>query len=336
MMNTDPKQTHVLILSGGLSHERDVSLRSGNCVANILKDSGYQVSIGDVDTKLLETIARESPDVVWPLIHGAEGEDGSLQDLLELLGVAYVGTSADGCRLASRKSVAKSVLQKSWIPTQPFALLPHTLFRQLGARGILAAIERSLGFPLVVKPDDGGSALGVSVIDGPDQLPAAMVSCFAYSDYALLERAVTGREVAISVIDIDNQPQALPPVEIVADGPYDYDARYNTGRTEYFTPARLHEELANNVKELAVAVHQVLGLRHISRVDVMIDEDDRPWVIDINVAPGMTETSLFPQAVAKSVGNAIYGKIVEAALRDAQQVQQQREEAGRAARPEHD
>lgn len=326
-MSTDPAQTHVLILAGGLSHERDVSLRSGNCVANILKDAGYQVSIGDVDANLLDTIANEQPDVVWPLIHGAEGEDGSLQDLLELLEVPYVGTTAAGCRLASRKSVAKSVLQKSWIPTLPFALLPHTLFRQLGASGILTAIERSLGFPLAVKPDDGGSALGVSVIDSAGELPAAMVSCFAYSDWALLERAVKGREIAVSVVDVDDHPQALPPVEIVADGPYDYDARYNTGRTEYFTPARLDQELANNVQELAVAVHQVLGLRHISRVDIMIDDDDRPWVLDINVAPGMTETSLFPQAADKSVGDEIYGQIVEKALRDAKVDGQQRDEA---------
>ena len=305
--------TSVIVLAGGLSHERDVSLRSGRRVAAFLKDSGFDVSVLDVDGLLLDRLERHRPDVVWPLVHGSAGEDGSLQDLLELLEIPFVGTDADGCRLASRKSVAKSILRNNNIPTPEFALLPQSLFRQLGARKVLAAIENSLGLPLVIKPDDGGSALGVTLVDDPAQLPGGMVACFAYSDYALLERAVRGTEIAVSVVDVGDGPQSLPPVEIVTDGPYDFDARYNAGRTEFFTPARLSDADAECVMKTAEAVHEALGLRDLSRTDLILDNNGIPWVLDINVAPGMTETSLLPQSAAAGPGYAIYADLVRTA-----------------------
>ncbi|WP_250505432.1 D-alanine--D-alanine ligase family protein [Bowdeniella massiliensis] len=306
--------TSVVVLAGGLSHERDVSLRSGRRIGQFLTDAGFDVTVTDVDANLLAKLTDLKPDVVWPLVHGAAGEDGSLQDLLELLDLPFVGTDADGCRLASRKSVAKSILKAHGIATPEFALLPQMLFRQLGASGILSAVEHSLGLPLAVKPDDGGSALGVTIVREASELPAAMVACFAYSDYALIEQAVDGTEVAVSVIDTGDGPRALPAVEIVTDGPYDYDARYNAGRTEYFTPARLPEDVTERVQATAVDVHEVLGLRHVSRIDLIVDAEGTPWVLDINVAPGMTETSLFPQAAASGPGVEIYADLVRAAL----------------------
>lgn len=306
--------TSVVVLAGGLSHERDVSLRSGRRIGQFLTDAGFDVTVTDVDANLLAKLTDLKPDVVWPLVHGAAGEDGSLQDLLELLDLPFVGTDADGCRLASRKSVAKSILKAHGIATPEFALLPQMLFRQLGASGILSAVEHSLGLPLAVKPDDGGSALGVTIVREASELPAAMVACFAYSDYALIEQAVDGTEVAVSVIDTGDGPRALPAVEIVTDGPYDYDARYNAGRTEYFTPARLPEDVTERVQATAVDVHEVLGLRHVSRIDLIVDAEGTPWVFDINVAPGMTETSLFPQAAASGPGVEIYADLVRAAL----------------------
>ncbi|MDO5700536.1 MAG: D-alanine--D-alanine ligase [Bowdeniella nasicola] len=309
------KSTTVVVLAGGLSHERDVSLRSGRRIGALLADAGYDVQLCDVDATLLERLREIQPDVVWPLVHGSAGEDGSLQDLLQLLNLPFVGTDADGARLASRKSVSKSVLKANNIPTPEFALLPQALFRQLGASGILAAVRDSLGLPLVVKPDDGGSALGVSLVTEEADLPSAMVSCFAYSDYALIERAVDGVEIAVSVVDTGSGPTALPPVEIRTEGTYDYDARYNAGRCEYFTPARLSEEQRSLVCQTAEKVHQVVGLRHLSRIDMILDELT-PWVIDINVAPGMTETSLFPQAVAASDGPSVYSDVVRLALNE--------------------
>lgn len=306
----------VAILAGGLSHERDVSLRSGRRVAAALRDRGLAVSVLDVDANLVPALERLRPDVVWPLVHGSTGEDGSLQDLLGLLGLPYVGTLAAGCRLASNKPVAKAVLRAARLPTPDYAAFPQSLFREVGAQAVLSAVEAQLAMPLVVKPAGGGSALGVSLVESRDQLPDAMVSCFAYGDVALVETAVAGTEVAVSVVDLGEGPRALPAVEIVTEGPYDYDARYNAGRSEYFVPARLDAEQTRTVGDLAVAVHTTLGLRHLSRTDMILDADGTAWFLDVNVAPGMTETSLFPQAAqAAGDGDDIYVRIVRAAAR---------------------
>ncbi|KAE8763561.1 D-alanine--D-alanine ligase family protein [Georgenia thermotolerans] len=306
----------VAILAGGLSHERDVSLRSGRRVAAALRDRGLRVEVLDVDANLLPALERIRPDVVWPLVHGSTGEDGSLQDLLALLGLPFVGTAAAGCRLASRKPVAKAVLRAAGLPTPDYAALPQSLFREVGAQSVLRAVEDRLGLPLVVKPAGGGSALGVTVVTESSQLPGAMVACFAYGDEALIERRVAGTEVAVSVVDLGDGPRALPAVEIVTDGPYDYDARYNPGRSEYFVPARLDEARTRTVGDLAVAVHRTLGLRHLSRTDMILDDEGTAWFLDINVAPGMTETSLFPQAAqADGPLDDLYVDIVRAALR---------------------
>lgn len=305
----------VAILAGGLSHERDVSLRSGRRVAGVLRDQGVHVEVLDVDSSLIPTLETMRPDVVWPLVHGSTGEDGSLQDLLGLLGVPFVGTDAAGCRRASLKPVAKSLLAAVGVATPEHVALPQALFREVGAQRVLAAVVARLGLPLVVKPAGGGSALGVTVVTDPRELPEAMVDCFAYGDVALIERAVSGTEVAVSVVDTGDGPRALPPVEIVTDGPYDYDARYNAGRSEYFVPARLDDAGAAAVADLAVTVHRTLGLRHLSRTDMILDDAGTAWFLDANVAPGMTETSLFPQA-AQAAGRPeeIYLAIVRAAL----------------------
>ncbi|MDD9206091.1 D-alanine--D-alanine ligase, partial [Georgenia sp. 10Sc9-8] len=221
----------VAILAGGLSHERDVSVRSGRRVAGVLQDAGARVQVHDVDADLIPSLRAQRPDVVWPLVHGSTGEDGSLQHLLDLLDLPYVGSDAAACRLASHKPVAKTLLRAAGVATPASASLPQSVFRQMGAQAVLSAVLKNLGLPLVVKPADGGSALGVTMVTTTDQLPEAMVSCFAYGDEALIESAVAGTEVAVSVVDLGDGPRALPPVEIVTDGAYDYDARYNAGRT---------------------------------------------------------------------------------------------------------
>jgi len=195
--------------------------------------------------------------------------------------------------------------------------LPHDTFRELGAQAILAAILERFGLPLVVKPARGGSALGVSVVREASQMPRAMVDCFAYGDVALVERFVAGVEVAVSVVDTGAGPSALPAVEIVADGGmYDYDARYNAGATEFFCPARLTTQVAGAVADAALRAHTAFGLRHLSRTDLIVDPEGRPWFLEVNVAPGMTETSLLPQA-ADAGGEdhgKLYRRIVEHAL----------------------
>lgn len=290
----------VAVLAGGLSHERDVSVRSGRRVQDALRDAGAHVTLHDLDTSLIPALRERDDVVVWPVLHGASGEDGSIQGLLELIGVPYVGTTAKAARVAWVKSVAKAVFGREGVPTPDFVTLPQSLFREAGAEQVLDAIAERFGLPVVVKPARGGSALGVSVVTERDQLARAMVHCFAYDQTALIETAIQGTEVAVSVLGTGDDAEALPAVEISAQGPYDYDARYNPGRVEYFAPARLDSAQADAVAQTALAVHRLLDLRDLSRIDIIIDGNGAAQVLDVNVAPGLTETSLFPQAVVAS------------------------------------
>lgn len=308
----------VLILAGGLSHERDVSIRSGRRVAETLRDRGHRVSVQDVDTQLLgslEQLRTVDDGVVWPLLHGSSGEDGSLQALLELAEVPFVGTRSKAARVAWLKPVAKAVYGREGVPTPDFVTLPQSLFREVGAEQVLDAIVARFGLPLVVKPASGGSALGVSLVTERADLSRALVHCFAYGDNAMIERAITGTELAISIVGTGDQARALPPVEIEAEGPYDYDARYNPGRVKYFTPARLTANQLQRVTETALTVHRVLGLRDLSRIDLIMDAEGVPHVLDANIAPGMTETSLLPQAAAADTHDV--GEIYESMARSA-------------------
>ncbi|MDR1798289.1 MAG: D-alanine--D-alanine ligase [Bifidobacteriaceae bacterium] len=287
----------ILILAGGLSHERDVSLRSGRRVAEALREAGCTVLESDLDQNLLPTLNRQAVDLVWPLLHGAQGEDGSVRDVLALMGIPYLGSDARAARTAWNKAIAKSIVRRAGLATPDFVTFPKSLFRELGPAGLLQVIESSMGLPLVVKPLHGGSALGMSVVPDGAGLPQAMMDCFAYAEVALIERAVTGTELAVSVIDLGDGPFALPAVEIeTTDGSYDYDARYNPGRTEFFAPARVSTEVAATAAAMAVTAHHELGLTRISRTDMIVDGDGVPWFLEVNVAPGMQETSLLPQA----------------------------------------
>jgi len=286
----------VVVLAGGMSHERDVSLRSGRRVADALRGADWDVTVHDVDADLIPALTEMRPDLVWPLLHGASGEDGSVRDVIELLGLRYLGTGPRASRIAWSKPIAKTAVARAGLATPDFVTLPQSLFRELGASRVLEALLVRFGLPLVVKPSYGGSALGVTLVRDAADLPRAMVNAFAYADTALVEHAIEGRELAVSVIEDAHGPRALPAVEIVTDGTYDYDARYNPGRTEYFAPARLSAVEAEDVSTVALAAHRTLGLRHLSRTDLILDASGTPQFLEVNVAPGMTETSLFPQA----------------------------------------
>ncbi|MGW4405137.1 D-alanine--D-alanine ligase family protein [Nonomuraea sp. NPDC004702] len=288
---------HVLVLAGGLSYEREVSLRSGRRVSEVLRATGIDVEARDTDASLVPAILADPPEAVFVTLHGGAGEDGAIRSVLELLDVPYVGAGPDACRVAFDKPTAKAVVRSVGLRTPESVTLPRETFHDLGATVVLGRIIDRLGLPLFVKPARGGSALGASIVRTAEELPAAMVGCFAYGDTALIERYVEGVEVSVSVVDLGEGPVALPAVEIVPDaGVYDYAARYTAGHTEFFAPARLSAAAAEACARMAVTAHTALGLRDISRTDLIVDVSDDPHFLEVNVAPGMTETSLLPMA----------------------------------------
>lgn len=308
---------HIVVLAGGLSHEREVSLRSGSRVAQALRGVGYEVSIRDADSSLLDWVTKNRPDAAVIALHGGRGENGSIQTLLEVTGIPFVGTASAPCRLSWDKASAKGLMLRSGYTTPRWVTLSHTAFRDFGATGLVACLGQTLSLPMIVKPLTGGSALGTSLVRDIAELPGALVSSFAYGDHVILEEFVRGTEVAVSVIDEGAGPAALPAVEIVAPGEvFDYDARYTAGMTTYHTPARLDPAVAAVLGEVAVGAHRTLGLRDVSRTDAIIAADGTVNFLEVNVSPGLTETSMLPMSVAaagRTVGD-VYSSLIAAAI----------------------
>ena len=287
-----------LVLAGGLTFEREVSINSGGQVVEALTRAGVDAEMHDADAELLPGLASSPVDAVFIALHGATGEDGALRAVLDLAGVPYVGSPAAACRLAWDKPAAKSVVRTAGVSTPDWVALPHSTFRELGAGAVLDLIVARLGLPLMVKPASGGSSLGVQKVSRVEDLPAAMVSCFAYGETVMVERFVDGVELALSVIDLGNGPEALPAVEIAPEsGVFDYTSRYTPGMTEYHSPARVSDEVAARAAEVALRVHEVLGLAGLSRTDAIVTPDGEVQFLEVNVSPGLTETSMFPMAV---------------------------------------
>jgi D-alanine-D-alanine ligase len=288
----------VVVLAGGLSHERDVSLRSGRRVAQALRSQGADVVESDVDSALVPRLAALDDALVFPVLHGEAGEDGALREVLALLGVPFVGSVGAACRVAFDKSIATTVIAEAGHRTPAQVALPHEIFRELGAAALVAALGGQIGFPMMVKPSRGGSALGCSKVSRAEELPAAMVGAYAYGAVAVVEEFIGGTEVTVAVVDRGAGPIALPAVEIRPDsGVYDYTARYTAGATRFLCPAEVEPEVAARCAALALQVHAELGLRDLSRTDLIITPEGEPVFLEVNVAPGMTETSAVPLAI---------------------------------------
>ena len=288
----------IQVLAGGISHERDISLKSGRRLADALTEAGAEVVLREPDAQLFEHIAADQPDVIWPVLHGASGEDGALRDILAHTGIPFVGADGESARLAWDKSIAKVLVTRAGIQTPASVTLPKDTFRELNADSVLASITRSLSFPVVVKPARSGSAQGVTIVQDAEHLSRAMIDAYVYCDVAIIEKYIDGTELAISVINEGAGPIALPAVEIQpVNGRFGYDERYTAGETNYFVPARLDQKVADKAAKMAIAAHEALGLRHMSRVDMIVDAAGVAWFLEANVQPGLTETSLLPQAV---------------------------------------
>lgn len=284
---------HVAVLAGGLSLERDVSLRSGQRVAKALADRGYEVSTLDLNHDLVAQLVSGGIDVAFLCLHGKAGEDGTIQGLLDLADLPYTGPGPAASSLAWDKGVAKALWQRAEVPTPPWAVLSSQAVRDMGAARILDRLVDRLGLPLIVKPSQGGASMGVKRVDDSGDLPAALITAFSYHDVALVERCIEGREVAVTVID-DEQ---LPTVQIEPlEGFYDYSARYTHGASNFQAPAPLEDTVSETVERAVHAATRTLGTRHLVRADLVIDEHGAPWVLELDTCPGMTETSLVPIA----------------------------------------
>jgi D-alanine-D-alanine ligase len=306
--------SRVAVLKGGRSLERQVSLRSGARVEDALERLGHDVVALDVSQDLITRLRDAAPDVAFIAMHGRDGEDGTVQELLEILDIPYTGSGVLACVRATDKVLAKHLMIEAGIPTPEFFAFSETAFRELGAADALPAIEERLEFPIVVKPSSQGSALGIKFARSAADVPAALVAAFSYDSRVLLERYVDGRDLAVSILD----DEPLPVVEAVptGDGFYDFEARYEIGRTEFVCPATLPDGLTEQAQELALRTYRLLGCSAFGRVDLMLGSDGELTVLEANPIPGLTETSLLPQA-AEATGisfDELVGRIVELAL----------------------
>jgi D-alanine-D-alanine ligase len=309
----------VAVLKGGRSLERNVSLRSGARVEDALQRLGHEVVPIDVGADLVDRLQAIAPDVAFVALHGRGGEDGTVQELLELVGVPYTASGPSACSRCMDKVVAKHELRGAGLPTPDFYAFSQAAFEELGAARALPALEERLDFPIVVKPAAQGSALGIKFARTAADVPAAIVAAFSYDTKVLLERYVEGRDLAVSVIDGPAGPEALPVVEAipVEEDFYDFEARYEIGRTTFTCPADIGAEATVRAQELALAAYATLGCAGFARVDLMLEEGTGElYLLEANAIPGLTDTSLLPLA-AEAAGISfqdLIARIVELAV----------------------
>jgi len=304
----------VAVLKGGRSLERGVSLRSGARVEDALERLGHEALAIDAGVDLVGRLLAERPDVAFVAMHGPGGEDGTAQELLDILGIPFTGPGVAACARCMDKVLAKHELREAAVPTPDWFAFNQTAFRELGAADALDSLEERLDFPLVVKPSRGGSALGVKFAASSSEVPEALVSAFSYDDRVLLERFLEGRELAVSVLG----SEPLPVVEAIPTGGdrYDFEARYEIGRTDFVCPAELSEGEGEAVTRAALGAYEALGCTGFSRVDLILAADG-PQVLEVNAIPGLTDTSLLPQA-AEAAGmsfEALVERILDLALK---------------------
>ncbi|WP_371371336.1 D-alanine--D-alanine ligase [Sporomusa aerivorans] len=290
------KNKKIAVVMGGPSAEREVSLNTGRAILTALQEKGFNAVGIDLDPRhFVEQLRQEQIDIVFNAIHGLYGEDGLLQGTLEMLGIPYTGSGVLASAIAMDKAVTKRLFIAEGIPT------PRSQFysKQDGDYPAIAAeILSTFGVPVVVKAAAQGSSIGVVIVDDAADIEAAIREAFKYSDHIIIEEFIKGKELTVSILGTDN-PEALPIIEIVPQsGRYDYTSKYTKGATEYIVPARLRAEVTDNVQQIAVKAYKLLGCRGIGRVDVMLNTENQPYILEINTIPGMTATSLVPKAAA--------------------------------------
>jgi D-alanine-D-alanine ligase len=294
-----------IVAMGGRSLEREISLRSGHRVERALRALGYTVHALDVDGDFVDRVIAERPRFVFVAMHGRGGEDGTLQDLLETLGVPYTGSDPLASALCMDKMLFKRMLRLHGIPTPAFHSFNETAFRELGGARTFPRLLEELDLPAVVKPVAQGSAIGIKFVTTASQLPSAILGAFGYGDRVLVEERVLGRELAVTVLDSlgnGEGPRALPIVELITpEGFYSYEAHYTIGQLRMEVPADLSAAARARVERVALESYALMGCRDFARVDLILDEHDEPQVLEINTIPGLTETGI-TTAAAEAAG----------------------------------
>lgn len=307
----------VAILYGGLSSEREVSLNTGKALFKAIQEKPYQAVLIDVDRNLAENLKEIKPDVAVIALHGRYGEDGCVQGLLEILGIPYTGPGVMASAVAMNKIFTKKILDYEGIPTPNFTVVNG----KDGAPSELAGrILDQLQPPMVIKAAHQGSSIGIHFVFSEEEVLTGLKECLKFDNEILAEQFLKGRELTVSVLGNRN-PVALPTLEIVSNtGVYDYHAKYTVGASSHFVP-QLSKDISDQIGELAIKSYKALGCMGLSRVDFILDEENRLYVLEVNTSPGMTETSLFPDA-AKAAGISfadLIERLIELAIEDSPQ-----------------
>lgn len=292
----DPRNCKVALLAGGKSGEREISLASGAGAREALEEAGYAVTMLDpASPSDLTRLMEESFDVAFLCMHGRGGEDGVLQGFLETIGLPYTGSGVLASALAMNKGKAKLIYREAGIPTAPSVIV------RKGVPYDIDDIVSKIGEHCVVKAINEGSTLGIYIVDGKDALREAICSAFGFDDEVLIEQYIAGPEFTVPVIGNDD-PEALPIIQIIpANDFYDFESKYAPGGSQHVCPAPLNDAVAEAMSSYAVSAHRALGCSGISRTDFILDVDDNPWALETNTLPGMTKTSLIPDA-ARAAG----------------------------------
>ncbi|HSL01007.1 MAG TPA: D-alanine--D-alanine ligase [Rubrobacteraceae bacterium] len=307
----------LVVLHGGTSMERDVSFMTGRRVQHALERLGHEVHPLDIEDTTTGKLLELAPEAAFICLHGPGGEDGTVQTLLETLGIPYTGSGPLSSIRCMDKDYAKRALGAEGLPTPSFRTFYRRAMNEMGAAAALDVAAETLGYPLVVKPSREGSSFGLSRVEAPDGLLDAVYEAFGYDAKILLERWVDGTEVSVPILEpAGEEPRALGLVEIrPRDGAYNFEAKYTPGATDFAIPAEIPPESATRLEETALAAYRSLGCSGYARVDTIVSEGT-PWILDVKTIPGFTETSTFPLA-AEAAGlpfEELVEKILDAAL----------------------
>lgn len=300
----------IIVVMGGSSTEADVSRRTGGAIAAALESKGYPVEALELDPpRFAQTIIEKKPAIVFNALHGRYGEDGLLQGTLDMLGVPYTGSGVLAAAVTMDKVMTKRIFLGAGISTPP-----ASFFRRFETDRVAAVIRRDYTFPVVVKAASQGSSIGVVIVEREEALEAALEEAFRYDEEILVETFIRGREVTVAVKGDAANVEAYPVIEILTEtGRYDYVAKYKPGASTHIVPAALPPTLTQSVQDIACQAFRTCGCKGIARVDFMIDEMGVPYAIEVNTVPGMTETSLVPDA-ARAAGQT-FPELCEEMLR---------------------